>query len=278
MRINRKVILLLVGIIFVTVAIVIAEIIANMAYKKDIDDEKQERKEYLNSLFVEDGRNIDIDGYMFTILRQLYDEKTSSGCCQIKVTGRDNTVPDISIDQRLKSVEIDNRFEIFIMSNSNITYEVKGNNIILNIFFVDYQGHMENKIKIFDYKDYDSNDDSGEVLAGEFGLRNSNCSVQFNGNNGEKIYISPFVIREEKGNKMNFSSEEESDLIISLKNGKKIQLMKNGEIQEDTLEGISSVINNTGYTIKYYNFKDVIVLSEIDYIIVDDEKLNKVEE
>lgn len=279
MKHKRKILTISLGIISMAVVILISNIVVHAISEKTLIDifftkENEKNKDYLNELLIQDGRSIEIDGYTFTLMSELYDASTGSGYFNMTVTSDEWDISEMEYTDSSGIVYFGDNKRFSLRHSLEGFYELKlnlsGDKLEIAGFITNNVGkETYGKIKILDFKNEPHRDSASEsAIAGEFELADSGCHKTVILNDKITLYCSPFVIKVVyNDNKV----KDINDMSIVMVNDEEIKLITDGQMQPrlDTIEGAGrdgSIQEET------YVFTKVIDIRDIDYFIINNEK------
>lgn len=279
MKHKRKILTISLGIISMAAVILISNIVVHAISEKTLIDifftkENEKNKDYLNELLIQDGRSIEIDGYTFTLMSELYDANTGSGYFTMTVTSDEWDISEMEYTDSSGIVYFGDNKRFSLRHSLEGFYELElnlsGDKLELSGFITNNVGkETYGKIKILDFKNEPHRDSASEsAVAGEFELADSGCHKTVILNDKMTLYCSPFVIKVVyNDNKI----KDINDMSIMMINDEEIKLITDGQMQPrlDTIEGAGrdgSIQEET------YVFTKVIDIRDIDYFIIDNEK------
>lgn len=237
-------------------------LLANQNQQKNNKEES-----LLKELTVKDGTTVEYEGYSIELNEYIYDSKSGSGYCHFIVKNNSIEAKDIYYDKEsifYTCFGENRRFTLMPKTlDDKITFEVDNDKLNVYVTFSNHSIKIEDIIYLYDFQ---LNIDPLVCQAKEFILKDTECSKEFISENNKKIIINPFLIR------ITDANGPVSNISIIMKNGEKIEVINNDEIQ-DSVVGQNSAENNGKISYQIIKFKELINVKNIDYIICGKEKL-----
>lgn len=279
MKHNRKILTISLGIILIAVVILISNIVVYAISEKTLIDiffakENKKSKDYLNELLIQDGRSIEIDGYTFTLVSELYDANTGSGYFNMTVTSNEWDISEMEYTNSSGIVYFGDNKRFSLRHGLEGFYELElnlsGDKLELSGFITNNVGtETYGKIKILDFKNEPHRDSASEsAIAGEFELADSGCHKTVILNDNITLYCSPFVIKVVYNDK---KVKDIKDMLIVMMNDEEIKLIADAQMQPG-LDAIGGAGRDGSIQEETYVFTKVIDIRDIDYFIIENAK------
>lgn len=267
--------LVIVSIILVSVLLIMILVLNNNKEQDMVEElfheSSENEQKYLNNLVAEDGREVEKDGYVFTLVREFYDNVTNTGFFELEISHGNKKIDcDIS---KTNKIWIDNRFELIAHRIDEIKKVEKGKEIILYVSITNASKLSDGKLSILDNEGHNNDVKDIYKKIGEFDFIKTNKHITFKLDNEGKIYISPISAIEI----LNFGTENDTikEFIINFDDGKKISLLKNGDTQYSNVGILRE--NGNEKTINEYLFRKIMNVDNIKSITIDGKNLYAVE-
>ena len=218
-------------------------------------------KVYAEKLIEKNGHKYTIDDYTITLEETLYDGTANIRYCVFSIV-KEGGRPEIELNSSNQSVTggfgKNGRFRMGKFASQESKYEVSGDVLYLYFSFradEDFQGNVkivdtENKNKKYEYRLSDMEEYNEYIL-----------DKQTN------IFISPIGIL------INSESDIKGEVTLHYKDGKE-KVAVNTEKEIGT--GLSRVSKKDGKVRSLYTFKELQNIQNIDYILVNDNKIMNV--
>ncbi len=202
-------------------------------------DSMQEKKDIANRFMIENGKNMVVDGYTVTLESELYDSKTGYGYCYFTIKKDGMDMRDIyTATQPLFDCFGENgRYTIMPLDNpASLEFEKDRDKLNIYVKFTIDKPTENDRIQLIDLTLVKS--DYAEAVVGEFELKDSQCSMKLKGNASCHVQVSPFAIYIEGLHEIN-------SMVLNFKDGKSVQLITDGVIEEKE-EGLAEARGENG--------------------------------
>ena len=213
------------------------------------------------------GQSYTVDEYTITLEQTLYDSKTYIGYCVFSIT-KEGGKPEVELNHWNQAPGFGKnlRFWVKTFASQSEEYEFIGDTLYLYLSF-DTDDKFDNIIRIGDGENID---EKGEPIYLEYIVKESMHNKEFRVSDTRSVFISPLGIAIHS-----IGGLGDVKIVLYYKNGEEKTVVDTANDIGVGLSGVSC-LNYTEYLYQFI-FKELVDIREIEYITLDDERVDVVE-